>query len=110
MVFSKFKNSSHFSEEKSTTQSPPKYQFPSNLKGLEKLSPARLIERRLLGIEELGEYIGIRPQTIRNRLSNGTFPIPAKKVCGRVKFDLRDVESYLDKLQAHYKSRVDTSQ
>ncbi len=60
-----------------------------------------VMERRLLGIEELSEYIGIRPQTIRNRLSCGTFPIPAKKVCGRVKFDRKDVESYLDKLRPH---------
>jgi predicted DNA-binding transcriptional regulator AlpA len=60
------------------------------------------MEKRLLGIEELSEYIGIRPQTIRNRLSCGTFPIPAKKVCGRVKFDRKDVERYLDKLRPHY--------
>ena len=66
------------------------------------------IERRLLGIDELSEYIGIRPQTIRNRLSCGTFPIPAKKVCGRVKFDRRDVESYLDKLSPMVTSEVDT--
>lgn len=62
-----------------------------------------------MGIEELSQYLGIKPQTIRNRLSNGTFPIPAKKVCGRVKFDRRDVDRFLDKLEAHYKSRVDTS-
>lgn len=60
------------------------------------------MERRLLGIEELSEYLGIRPQTIRNRLSCGTFPIPAKKVCGRVKFDRKDVEGYLDKLKPNY--------
>jgi predicted DNA-binding transcriptional regulator AlpA len=66
------------------------------------------MDRRLLGIEELSEYIGIRPQTIRNRLSCGTFPIPAKKFCGRVKFDCKDVDSYLDKLKAHYEIRVDT--
>ena len=60
------------------------------------------MEKRLLGIEELSEYIGIRPQTIRNRLSCGTFPIAAKKVCGRVKFDRRDVEKYLDRLKPSY--------
>jgi len=65
------------------------------------------MERRLLGIKELSEYLGIKPQTIRNRLSCGTFPIPAKKVCGRVKFDIRDIEKYLDKLKPHY-SGVDT--
>jgi len=59
------------------------------------------MEKRLWGIEELSEYLGIRPQTIRNRLSGGTFPIPAKKVCGRIKFDRKEVESYLDKLKPH---------
>ena len=61
----------------------------------------KIMERRLLGIEELGQYLGIKPQTIRNRLSSGTFPIPAKKVCGRVKFDRKDVDGYLDKLKTH---------
>jgi len=60
------------------------------------------MEKRLFGISELSEYIGIRPQTIRNRLSGGTFPIPAKKVCGRVKFDRRDVEKYLNRLKPSY--------
>ena len=60
-----------------------------------------LMERRLLGVEELGQYLGIRPQTIRNRLSAGNFPIPAKKVCGRVKFDRKDIEKYLDRLKPH---------
>lgn len=64
------------------------------------------MEKRLLGIDELSEYLGIKPQTIRNRLSCGTFPIPAKKVCGRVKFDLRDVEGYLAKLKPYYKDRA----
>jgi predicted DNA-binding transcriptional regulator AlpA len=59
------------------------------------------MEKRLLGIEELGQYLGIRPQTIRNRLSAGNFPIPAKKVCGRVKFDRKDIERYLDRLKPH---------
>jgi hypothetical protein len=60
-----------------------------------------------LGIEELSEYIGIRPQTIRNRLCCGTFPIPAKKVCGRVKFDIRDIEDFLNRLKSHYEIKID---
>lgn len=65
------------------------------------------MEKRLLGITELGEYLGIRPQTIRNRLSSGTFPIPAKKVCGRVKFELKDVDGYLNKLRPTTKLGID---
>ena len=69
------------------------------------------MEQRFIGIEELGQYLDIRPQTIRNHLSNGTFPIPAKKICGRVKFDKKDVERYVSKLKPHYHSReVDREQ
>ena len=64
------------------------------------------MEQRLLGIEELGQYLGIRPQTIRNHLSSGTFPIPAKKLCGRVKFDVRDVEKYLENLKPYYPAKT----
>lgn len=67
-----------------------------------------LMERRFLGIEELSDYLDLRPQTIRNRLTCGTFPIPAKKICGRVKFDIKDVEKYLDTLKPHCEIRVDT--
>ncbi len=66
------------------------------------------MEKRLLGISELSEYIGIRPQTIRNRLSCGTFPIPAKKVCGRIKFDRREVENFLEKLKPYYEIGIDS--
>jgi predicted DNA-binding transcriptional regulator AlpA len=65
------------------------------------------MDRRFLGIEELGEYIGISPQTIRNRLSCGTFPIRAMKICGRVKFDVKDVQTYLEKLKSRYRTEVD---
>ena len=62
---------------------------------------SNIMEKRLFSIEELGQYLGIRPQTIRNRLSAGNFPITAKKVCGRVKFDRKDIERYLDRLKPH---------
>lgn len=64
--------------------------------------------QKLLGIKELSEGIGIKPQTIRNRLSKGTFPIPAIKVCGRVKFKLKEIEKYLSNLKPYYKTKVDS--
>ena len=66
------------------------------------------MEKRLLNIEELSQYLGIGAQTIRNRLSLGTFPIPAKKICGRVKFDVRDVEKYLENLKPYYPAKAGT--
>jgi len=64
------------------------------------------MEKRLLSIEELSEYLGVGAQSIRNRLCNGTFPIPAKKICGRVKFDFRDVEKYLENLKPYYPAKA----
>ena len=54
--------------------------------------------KRMLNWDELGEYIGLRPQTIRNKYYAGEFPIPAKKIFSKVLWDIEDVDKYLDKL------------
>jgi excisionase family DNA binding protein len=56
------------------------------------------IERRLLGVKELSDYLGVSTQTIYNRLSAGTFPIKTKRLGRLLKWDRRDVDHYLDKL------------
>lgn len=56
------------------------------------------MERRVMGVKDLAEYIGIKPQTIYNKINNGTFPIPFKKVFGRIKFEKEDVDHFWDKL------------
>jgi len=56
------------------------------------------ISRRMLGIAEVSTIIGLKPQTIRNKLTNGTFPIPTKKVGRLLKWDSRDIEKFLDSL------------
>ena len=55
--------------------------------------------KRMLNFDELAEYIGLRPQTIRNKFYAGEFPIPAKKMFSKVLWDKKDVDKYLDKLQ-----------
>ena len=57
------------------------------------------IPKRMLNFDELAEYIGLRPQTIRNKFYAGEFPIPAKKMFSKVLWDKKDVDKYLDKLQ-----------
>jgi predicted DNA-binding transcriptional regulator AlpA len=54
--------------------------------------------RRMLNFEELAGYIGLSPQTIRNKFYAGEFPIPAKRIFSKVLWDKRDVDEYLDKL------------
>ena len=56
------------------------------------------ISKRMLTFEELAEYIGLRPQTIKNKFYAGEFPIPAKKIFSKVLWDKKDVDKYLDKL------------
>ena len=52
----------------------------------------------MLNFEELAEYIGLRPQTVKNKFYSGNFPIPAKKVFSKVLWDKKDVDKYLDRL------------
>ena len=52
----------------------------------------------MLTFEELSTYIGLSPQTIKNKFYAGEFPIPAKKMFSKVLWDKKDVDRYLDKL------------
>jgi predicted DNA-binding transcriptional regulator AlpA len=38
------------------------------------------MEKRLLSVRELSEYVGLSPQTIYNKINRGNFPILYKKV------------------------------
>ncbi len=62
------------------------------------LSSTMAMERRMLGINELADYIGLSPQTIRNKLTAGTFPIRTKRLGRLLKWDRRDVDRFLDRL------------
>jgi predicted DNA-binding transcriptional regulator AlpA len=57
------------------------------------------MEKRMMDIRELAVYIGIKPQTIRNQISLGKFQIPTKKIGRLLKWDRRDVDRFLDRLQ-----------
>jgi excisionase family DNA binding protein len=54
--------------------------------------------RALLSVEELANILGIRPQTIYNKMSQGLFPIKHKKIGRLVRFDRRELDKYLDSL------------
>ena len=56
------------------------------------------MEKRLLSVKELSEYIGLSPQTIYNKVNRGNFPIPYKKVLGLLKWEKQEVNDFLDKL------------
>jgi predicted DNA-binding transcriptional regulator AlpA len=56
------------------------------------------MEKRLLSVRELSEYIGLSPQTIYNKINRGNFPIPYKKVFGLLKWEREEVDDFLNKL------------
>ena len=56
------------------------------------------MEKRMLNLEELAEYINQSPQTIRNMRSAGTFPIPPKQITRKLLWDKKTVDAFLDKL------------
>jgi predicted DNA-binding transcriptional regulator AlpA len=56
--------------------------------------------KRMLDISDLAIRIGLKPQTIRNKLNCGTFPIKTKKIGRKLLWDIRDVDKFLDGLRA----------
>jgi len=59
------------------------------------------LPKRLLSVEEAGEYLGLSPRTIYNGLTKRAkkpFPVRHKKLGKLIKFEIRDLEAYLDEL------------
>ena len=53
---------------------------------------------RLLTIDQTAELLAISPKTIRNRLSDKTFPIRPRRFCRRVHFLESDILSMIESL------------
>lgn len=58
------------------------------------------MEKRMLSVDELGHYIGLAPQTIKNQFYAGRFPIPPKRLGRKLLWDKKMVDRYLDGLKA----------
>ena len=57
--------------------------------------------KRLLSVEEVALYLGLSPRTIYNavaRKSKRPFPVKPKRIGKLVKFDIRDLERYVESL------------
>jgi len=58
-------------------------------------------KKRFLSVEETAEYLGLSPRTIYNGLTKKTkkpFPVKHKKLGKLIKFEIQDLDDYLDKL------------
>ena len=59
------------------------------------------VEKRLLSVEEAAVYLGIKSRTIYNRVgpkAKNPFPVRPKRIGKMVRFDLRDLERFVDTL------------
>jgi hypothetical protein len=59
----------------------------------------RDIAPRMLSVEDAARYIGLAAKTIRNRIGSKAekpFPVKPKRIGGRVLFDIKDLNTYLD--------------
>ena len=56
---------------------------------------------RMLSVDDAARYLGIAAKTIRNRIgpkAKITFPVKPKRIGGRVLFDVKELDGYLDRL------------
>ena len=60
-----------------------------------------LAGKRLLSVEEAANFLGLSPRSIYNRIgpkSHNPFPIRQKRIGKLVRFDLRDLQEFVDSL------------
>ena len=63
------------------------------------------ITPRMLSVDDAARYIGIAAKTIRNRIGPKAtipFPVKPKRIGGRVLFDVKELDGYLDSLPTRY--------
>ena len=61
----------------------------------------KLPEKRLLSVKETAAYLGISERTIYNQIhrqAKKKFPVKPKRIGKLVKFDIRDLERYVESL------------
>ena len=59
------------------------------------------VKPRMLSVDQTAQYIGLASKTIRNRIGPKAkipFPVKVKRIGGRVLFDVKDLDAYLDRL------------
>ena len=57
--------------------------------------------KRLLKLDEVGAEINMQPQSIRNAITNGTFPIPTVKNMRFRMVKIEHLAQYIDSISSH---------
>jgi predicted DNA-binding transcriptional regulator AlpA len=64
------------------------------------------MEEPLIDIDELARRLKVAPKTIRNHLSEGTWPIPPVRIGGALRWRPADVSRRLSELYEKYSRRA----
>jgi len=65
------------------------------------MEQAGRVSKRLLTVEEAASYLGISPRTLYNQAApkaKKPFPVKPKRVGKLLRFDIRELDSYIDAL------------
>jgi hypothetical protein len=82
-------------------QQPSKTPVVDNQVDKRETRPKREVKPRMLSVRESAGYIGIAEKTLRNRIglhAENPFPVKPKHIGGKVLFDVKDLDGYLDAL------------
>ena len=63
------------------------------------------MEKRLLSVKEAAGYLGLAPQSIYNQLHERRFPIKFVRLGKLIKFDIKDLDEYIDSLPKHVRNK-----
>jgi predicted DNA-binding transcriptional regulator AlpA len=66
------------------------------------------MRKRLLSVEQTAEYLGLKPRTIYNQIgprAKRPFPVRPIRIGKLVKFDISDLNGYIDGLRKQAESR-----
>ena len=55
-------------------------------------------DKRLISVQDLAEYLGMSPWTIRAKIRNDEFPFKPRRLGRFLKFDIQEVEQYVNSL------------
>ena len=57
--------------------------------------------KRLFNVQETAEYLGLAPRTLYNLIYKGRCPVPYKKIGRLIRFDIKDLEKFVDRMPKH---------
>ena len=55
-------------------------------------------DKRLMGVQDLAQYLGMSHWTVRAKIRNDEFPFKPRRLGRFLKFDIQEVEQYINNL------------